>query len=218
MVFKRRNPLSFLRKMKNMIMPQTGWRRAANYLGHRVRRLPDSPHRIALGIACGVFVSFSPLFGLHFFYAAFLAYILRGNVIAALIGTAMGNPFTFPAIAGSALWVGGRIVGGRGEHLGFVRMQHAFVDAFSGLWNSFKSIFGYGQNELYRMGGFFQEVFLPYIVGGAIVGAFVATLTYFIALPIIRKYQLRRRERLLERARTRRAARLNESKAKQDQN
>ncbi|MEX0971171.1 MAG: DUF2062 domain-containing protein [Paracoccaceae bacterium] len=200
-----------------MILPQTGWRRAANYLGHRVRRLPDSPHRIALGISCGVFVSFSPLFGLHFFVAAFLAYIFRANVIAGLIGTAMGNPFTFPAIAGSSLWVGGRIVGGRGEHLGFVRIQHAFVDAFAGTWNSFKSIFGYGHNELYRMGGFLHDVFLPYIVGGAIVGLLVATLTYFISLPIIRKYQLRRRERLMERARARRAARKEDSTSAKDE-
>ena len=97
-------------------------------------------------------------------------------------------------------------------------MRNKLIEFISKKFTKFKSIFGYGQNELYRMGGFFQEVFLPYIVGGAIVGGFVATLSYFIALPIIRKYQLRRRERLMERARARRAARLNESKAKQDQN
>jgi uncharacterized protein (DUF2062 family) len=208
MIFKRRNPLSFFRRMRNMLFPESGWRRTANYLGHRVRRLPDSPHKIALGIACGVFVSFSPLFGLHFFYAVFLAYVLRGNIIASLIGTAMGNPFTFPAIASSALWVGGRLVGGQGETLGFARIQHAFVDAFQGLWNSFTSIFGFGQNELYRMGEFFYEVFLPYLVGGSIVGFFVAVLTYFISVPLIRRYQKRRRERLMAKARMRKSARL----------
>jgi len=208
MVFKRRIPLSFLRRLRNLFMPATGWRRAMNYLGHRVKRLPDSPHRIAVGIACGVFVSFSPLFGLHFFYAAFLAFILRGNVLASLIGTAMGNPFTFPAIVSSALWVGNRLVGGEGEHHGFVRIQHAFVDAFAGLWHSFTSLFGIGENELYRMGGFFTDVFFPYIIGGSIVGFFVAIATYFISLPLIRKYQKKRRDRLMARARARKAARL----------
>lgn len=208
MVFKRRNPLSFLRRMKNMVLPQSGWRRAANYLGHRVRRLPDSPHRIAIGIACGVFVSFSPFFGLHFFYAAGLAYIFRGNVLAALIGTGMGNPLTFPAIVSSSLWLGNRLVGGKGETLGFARIQQAFLDAFAGLWHSFKSIFGYGHNELYRMDSFFYHVFFPYFVGGAIVGLIVAIACYFIALPLIKRYQIRRRERLMVRARARRKARL----------
>ena len=36
---------------------------ASSISGHRVRRLPDTPHRIALGFACGVFVSFTPFFG-----------------------------------------------------------------------------------------------------------------------------------------------------------
>ena len=84
---------------------------AIEYLGHRVRRLPDTPHRIALGFACGVFASFTPFFGLHFVLAAVLAGLLRGNIVAALIGTVAGNPLTFPLIASVSLGLGRRILG-----------------------------------------------------------------------------------------------------------
>lgn len=195
-----------------MLLPATGWRRAANYLGHRVKRLPDSPHRIALGLACGVFVSFSPFFGLHFFLAALFAYMLRGNVLAGLMGTAVGNPISFPPIAASSIWVGNRLVGYDRHHIDFVRIKHAFYDAFSGLWESFKSIFGLGENELYRMGGFFREVFFPYLLGGVIAGSITSVIVYFVALPLIRRYQTRRRERLIARAYKRLQDRLGEKR------
>jgi len=45
-----------------------------------------------------VAVSFTPFIGLHFVFAALLALLLRGNVVASAIGTAVGNPWTFPFI------------------------------------------------------------------------------------------------------------------------
>ena len=86
-MFKRRTPLSYLQWFKEGVYPRSGWRRVLNYTSYRLKRLPDTPHRISLGFACGAFASFSPLFGLHFFLAAFLAIILRGNVLSSLMGT-----------------------------------------------------------------------------------------------------------------------------------
>lgn len=65
-MFKRRTPLSFWQWFKEGFYPRSGWRRVINYTSYRLKRLPDTPHRIALGFACGAFASFSPLFGLHF--------------------------------------------------------------------------------------------------------------------------------------------------------
>ena len=50
------------------------------------------------GVASGAAVSFTPFIGLHFVAAALLALLLRGNVVASAIGTAVGNPWTFPFI------------------------------------------------------------------------------------------------------------------------
>ncbi len=94
----RRNPLSFHHWVWAFIWPKAGWRRASRYLAHRVRRLPGTPYRIAAGFASGAAVSFTPFIGLHFVFAALLALLLRGNVVASAIGTAVGNPWTFPLI------------------------------------------------------------------------------------------------------------------------
>ena len=97
-MFGRRNPLPVHHWVQSFVWPKAGWRRASRYIAHRVRRLPGTPYRIAAGFACGAAVSFTPFIGLHFVFAALFALLLRGNVVASAIGTAVGNPWTFPFI------------------------------------------------------------------------------------------------------------------------
>lgn len=201
MVFKRRNPLSTARRVRHFIYPKTGWRRAIEYLGHRLKRLPDSPHKIALGFACGVFVSFSPLFGLHFVYAGLVAMLVRGNVLAALIGTLVGNPLTFPLIATVSLSLGRALYGMGGHTAHYSSVRESFLGALSGLWDSFLSIFGLADPAWGKLGTFWSEVFIPYYVGGLIPGLIAAAVFYFLSRPLIAAYQARRRTKLMARAR-----------------
>ena len=64
----------------------------------RLARLPGSAYSIAAGFACGAAMSFTPFVGLHFVLAGILAWTIRANIIASAIGTAVGNPWTFPFI------------------------------------------------------------------------------------------------------------------------
>ena len=95
MIFKRRDKRLTLSRFKDFFIPRKGWRRAVDYIIYRVKRLPDTPHKIAIGLAIGVFCSFTPFFGLHIFLAALLAYLCKGNIVAALLGTFFGNPITW---------------------------------------------------------------------------------------------------------------------------
>ncbi|GAB4364239.1 MAG: DUF2062 domain-containing protein [Kiloniellaceae bacterium] len=97
-MFKRRNPLPLHQRAGAFLWPRSGWRRSGAYVAHRLRRLPGTPYRIAAGFASGAAVSFTPFMGLHFVLAALLAVLVRGNVVASAIGTAVGNPWTFPFI------------------------------------------------------------------------------------------------------------------------
>jgi uncharacterized protein len=97
-MFRRRTKLPLLSRVAGGLWPKGGWRRATTYLAHRVRRLPETPYRIAAGFACGAAISFTPFIGFHFAGAALLALLLRANVVASAIGTVVGNPWTFPFI------------------------------------------------------------------------------------------------------------------------
>ena len=97
-MFRRKEKKSFIRRCLGFLWPQMGWMRTANYWALRVNRLPGSVYSIAGGFACGAAVSFTPFVGLHFIFGGVLAWTIRGNVIASAIGTAVGNPWTFPFI------------------------------------------------------------------------------------------------------------------------
>lgn len=55
----------------------------------------DTPHGIALGAAIGVFVGFTPLFGLKTLLALLFSFLFRGNRIAAVVGVSL-HDLTLP--------------------------------------------------------------------------------------------------------------------------
>src|SRR5262245_52879944 len=73
--------------------------------------LDDTPHRIAVAFALGVFIAFSPLIGLHTAMVFLFASLLRLNTIAVLVGSLLNNPWTFGPIFGSCLWFGLKLYG-----------------------------------------------------------------------------------------------------------
>ncbi len=111
-MFRRRNPLPLLIRIRELVWPSGGWRRASLYLAHRVRRLPGTPYRIAAGFASGAAISFTPFLGFHFIGAALLTILLRGNLLASAVGTVVGNPWTFPFIWIWIYTVGQLLLGG----------------------------------------------------------------------------------------------------------
>ena len=111
MIFKRRDPKPTLRALAEFLWPRGGWTRAFHYVKHRMRRLPDSPERIARGIWAGVFTTFTPFYGLHFIVAALIGRVMRANILAALMATFFGNPLTYVPIGIAALQTGHWILG-----------------------------------------------------------------------------------------------------------
>jgi len=89
-MFRRRRQLTLAERVRSYAWPTSGWLRASKYVVYRVRRLPGSPSKIALGFACGAFISFTPLFGFHYLLSIASAWALRGSVIAAVLGANVG--------------------------------------------------------------------------------------------------------------------------------
>ena len=198
MVFKRRNRRGVLRAVGEAFWPRGGWRRATSYVLHRLRRLPDSPHRICMGIACGAFVSFWPTFGLHFLLAALTAFLLRGNILAALLGTFFGNPLTFPIIAVTSMQLGSWILGYE-VTMGFGQVMAAIGRASSELAHNLWAPFTGDTVHWGRLSVFFWRVFLPYTLGGTIIGIPCSVALYYLCRPLVLAYQRRRLMRLQQR-------------------
>ena len=193
MVFKRRDPKSWPRAVLEALWPRGGWTRAFHYVKHRMRRLPDSPERIARGIFAGVFASFSPFYGFHFFIAAGLAFVMRGNVIASLMATFFGNPLTYVPIGVAALSSGHWILGDtvdEGIHRSF---GGKFADAAADLRHNFVAMFTDDTADWSHLRVFYDEIFFPYMVGGFVSGIFFGALCYYLSVPLIRVYQKRRK-------------------------
>ncbi len=175
-MFKRRNPLSALQRLRQFFWPREGWKRATLYLWRRTVRLQGSPHDIALGLAVGGFISANPLLGTHILWAGVIVYFIGGNFLAAVAGTWVGNPFSFPFIWIATYSSGSLIMGGNGRLSELPSLSFGLI--------------------LDKPLELFQPVILPMLVGSLPVGLVLGVATYYPSLWAIRLYQKRRGIRL----------------------
>ena len=141
-------------------------KRASLFYFLKLIRVKDSQDKLAIGFACGSMVSFSPFIGFHFFLAILFAYILRGNIVASLIGTFVGNPFTFPFI-----WI-------------FIyKVGNIFYnnDQYFSLELTFESLFDQG-----------YDILIPMIIGSLIISIPVWFISYFTVKFLMSSFKKRK--------------------------
>lgn len=172
MILGRRQPLSPYRRLRGWLWPYIGWRRAGRYLLMRIQRMPGTPHSIAAGFAAGAAVSFTPFLGAHFVMAFALAWLTRGNMLAAALGTLFGNPWTFPLIFAATYELGCFLLGM--EPHGLRHLAHLDL-----------------QMLLERV----RHLLWPMIVGSVPLGLLAWLATYLVFIRIVAGLQERRRRR-----------------------
>ena len=203
MVFKRRKPLGWLAWLREMVYPRGGFKRATRYVIHRMSRLPDEPHRIARGIFAGSLIGFLPLPGLQFLAAWAAARLMRGNVLAALLGTFNTNPVTTPFFAVFAMTLGHWLLGVQSP-LSAEAIAGAFGSATADLWRNFVAIF---TDDRMQWGGliqFWHDIYVPYFIGALLPGIIISLVCYYITIPIVQAYQKARFAKADERRERRR--------------
>ncbi len=146
----------------------------------RLHRLAEHPHDISLGVAFGVFISFTPLIGFHLILATVLCIIFGGSKVASWIGTIVGNPATFPIF----YWADHKIGSWLMERFG---MNTAPVDAnlFNAENLSFQTLF---QD--------FTHYLLPIGIGSIILGPLAAAIFYYATYAFVDMTRRRRQERM----------------------
>jgi uncharacterized protein len=136
------------KRVREFFWPSMGPKRYAMYLARRTQRLSASPHAVAAGIASGAAVSIFPFVGFHFILGFVLAFFTRGSMLAAAIGTAVGNPITFPFIFAATYNLGRLLLPGdqraaeallEGTEMSDL-MGNMFVDGLAGIWPVMQSM------------------------------------------------------------------------------
>ena len=132
----------------------------------------DSPRRIALGFAVGVFLGFSPLLGLHTILGLVVAYAVGFNRIVVLAGVYSCNPWILAPYYGFATWFGVQLLGVEGDHsLKSVNVLEIFQPEF---WHWLASQW---------------QLLLPAFIGSTILCTALALIAYPVALRVILKYR-----------------------------
>jgi len=201
MLFRRRDPDPWYEKLRLSLWPRRSWMRSSQYFTKRILRITATPHAIAAGIAAGVFVSYTPFLGLHFILAGLVAYLLAGNVGAALLGTWFGNPATFPLIWLSAYTLGQWILTGEfnvdTSNLHFGQALGHLASSIGSLsWTQFTAAL----DEIWT------PLLKPMVVGGVPLGTMFALIAYFLTRRASVFFRESRRKRLMNKARSVREA------------
>ncbi len=203
MVFKRREPLGWIAWLREMVYPRGGFVRATRYVIHRMSRLPDEPHRIARGLFAGSLIGFLPLPGMQFVAAWGAARLMRGNVLAALLGTFNTNPLTTPFFAVFAMSLGHWLLGVQAP-LSAEGIAIAFGHAGQDLWRNFLAIFTDARMEWGGLLNFWHDIYVPYFIGALLPGIILSLIAYYVTIPIVEAYQKARAAKSDERKERRR--------------
>lgn len=117
----------------------------------------------------------TPLMGFHFVLAGLLAWIIGGSILASAIGTAVGNPWTFPFIW---LWIYnlGSWMLGSPDQLGPETITPGYV------WDHP------------------MDVLLPMLAGSLPTGILIWLIMFWPIRRLVQGYQSRRSARLAQRA------------------
>lgn len=149
--FKSRN--KFLRRIKLFYL--------------KAVHINDSPQKIALGVAIGVFAGIMPAMGL--LAALLLAVIFRANRAAAILGSAITNAWISFVTFLLSIKVGSVILGIDWQE---VRRQ----------WDYF--IANFRLSSMFRLP--ISEVILPLVIGYLAVAALIGSATYILTLILVR--------------------------------
>ncbi len=127
--------------------------------------LHHTPHRTALAFSLGVFIAFSPAYGLHFASVVFTAWMFRLHFPALLVGSLVNNPWTVVPIVAATMWTGFHLVG--------------MPDVPDVAWEHL---------SLHTLYAWIIPLLLPFILGALTLGVLGALLAYPVGMLLATHY------------------------------
>jgi uncharacterized protein len=164
---ERRNKSDMQKTVQQSWVSCRYWKDRGKSFYLRIKSLQGDPHYVAVGMAVGVFVAFTPTIPFHTALSIALAFFLRGSKPAAIIGSWINNPLTFPAFYYGSYKVGAFLLG------------HDIPVQFQ--YNDIKMLMTLG-----------RDVVVAMVAGGALLGILPAIGAYFLTLHLFCKIRSRR--------------------------
>jgi uncharacterized protein (DUF2062 family) len=144
-------------------------------LREKLLNLRDAPHALAGGVAIGMFIGFTPLFGLKTLLCLGLAFVLRCNPIAAVISVSLHDVVTpfWPVLLEMEYKIGWEFLRRIQEAPAEVQSMHFHIQDVM-KWTTFFTIG------------------LPLLVGSMFLSIPAAIIAYFVTLPIFHRREKHR--------------------------
>lgn len=129
--------------------------------------LKDTPQRLALAFAVGVFIAFSPVIGLHTLMAVAIIWVFRMNTVVLFTGALINNPWTIVPLYAFCLWFG-------------IHLTGSDISTPDIPWGSV------GMAELFQM---LMPYLWPFVAGTLVAGAAAAVLAYGFFYWAVKRYR-----------------------------
>lgn len=143
--------------------------RLKRFLVYRVMHVDDTPRRIAMGLAIGIFVTWTPTIGFQMVLVVALAWLFGANKFVGVPFVWISNPLTALPLYGLNFLVGAWLLPG----------QYSWADFRTAV---IKAV-AYRGSVLGRIGAWWRatvDFFLPLWLGSILVGVVLAAITYVL--------------------------------------
>lgn len=152
-------------------------RQVKQFFVYRVLHVDDTPHRIALGVALGIFWAWTPTMGIQMILTIATAALFRANKVVGIPFVWISNIFTIVPIYLPNYWVGTGLLGTEFNETVFYR----FVDAavMSGTW---LERFNAGWEAMWG-------ILAPLWVGSMVVATALGLLSYLSMRMAVLRYR-----------------------------
>jgi uncharacterized protein len=137
-----------------------------------VLQLEDTPHRVALAFAIGIFIAFFPILGIHTALALLIAFAFRLNKVAILTGAWVNNPWTLAPMYVAGTVVGAEIMGVSSEGLSEVDWSLHGRPFYEALFETVRPLV------------------LPFLLGNLILGVAGGVVAYFVLRTVLTRRQV----------------------------
>ena len=152
------------------------WKRVKDVVVHRILHVDDTPHRIAMGVAIGMFIAWTPTIGFQTLLVIAVATLLRANKLVGIPCVWLSNPFTLGPIYYPNYLVGKFLLGSSTPAPDFSHIN------MTGGWWQRVTAFWHG----------IMAVMPPLALGSVVVGLVLGVMFYFLTHWAVVTYRAKR--------------------------